>query len=153
MVISLKKISKEEYKKITDIKTPPGKNFINYFWAFFVGGIVCALAEGLKIFFEYLNLEEDIIKMAIPCSVIFIAFLLTIFKVFHKIAKKAGAGVLVPISGFANAVISPAMEFKTEGFILGVGANIFKIAGAVITYGITAGVIYGFIYWITTLIK
>ena len=90
MVIVVKKISKEEYKKIADIKTPPGKNFINYFWAFLVGGIICALAEGLRIFFEYLNLEEDIKKMAIPCCVIFIAFLLTIFKVFHKIAKKAG---------------------------------------------------------------
>lgn len=150
-MIILKKITKEEYKKITDIKTPPGKNITNYLWAFFVGGLVCALAEGLKMFLEYLKLEEDIIKMLLPCSIIFIAFLLTVFKVFHKIAKKAGAGVLVPISGFANAVISPAMEFKTEGFILGVGANIFKIAGAVITYGITAGVAYGIIYWITTL--
>ena len=150
-MIILKKITKEEYQKRADLQTPPGKNLTNYFWAFLVGGIVCAFSEGLRIFFEYLNLEEDIIKMAIPCSVIFIAFLLTIFKVFHKIAKKAGAGVLVPISGFANAVISPAMEFKTEGFILGVGANIFKIAGAVITYGITSGVVYGIIYWITTL--
>ena len=151
-MIILKKITKEEYQKRADLQTPPGKNLTNYFWAFLVGGIVCAFSEGLRIFFEYLNLEEDIIKMAIPCSVIFIAFLLTIFKVFHKIAKKAGAGVLVPISGFANAVISPAMEFKTEGFILGVGANIFKIAGAVITYGITSGVIYGIIYWLTTIL-
>ena len=150
-MIILKKITKEEYKKITDKTTPPGKNFINYFYAFTVGGAVCVIGEILKIIFEYFKIEEDIIKMLIPCSIIFLAFLLTVFKVFHKIAKKAGAGTLVPISGFANAVISPAMEFKTEGLILGVGANIFKIAGPVIVYGTTAGVIYGFIYWITTL--
>ncbi len=150
-MIILKKITKEEYKTLADKTTPPGKNFINYFYAFTVGGLVCVIAELLKIFYEYLNIKEDTIKMLIPCSIIFLAFLLTIFKVFHKIAKKAGAGTLVPISGFANAVISPAMEFKTEGYILGVGANIFKIAGPVIVYGTTAGIIYGFIYWITTL--
>ncbi len=147
----MKKITKEEYKKLSDKKTPPGKNFINYIYAFTVGGIVCTIGEILKIIFEYFKIEEDIIKMLIPCSIIFIAFLLTVLKLFHKIAKKAGAGTLVPISGFANAVISPAMEFKTEGYVLGVGANIFKIAGPVIVYGITTGVIYGFIYWITTL--
>lgn len=144
----MKKITKEEYKKMTDKAVPPGKNFINYIYAFLIGGTICAIAELLKILYEYLGLQEDIKKMLVPLSIIFLAFILTVLKVFHKIAKKAGAGTLVPISGFANAVISACMEFKTEGFILGVGANMFKIAGPVIVYGTVASVVYGIVYWV-----
>ncbi len=86
-----------------------------------------------------------------PVTLIFIAALLTALKLFDKIAKHAGAGTLVPITGFANAVVSPAIEFKAEGFVLGVGAKMFSIAGPVIVYGTVASVIYGVIYWITTL--
>jgi len=89
--------------------------------------------------------------MAVPVTLIFIAALLTGLKIFNKIAKFAGAGTLVPITGFANAVVSPAIEFKNEGFILGVGAKMFTIAGPVIVYGTVASVVYGLIYWITTL--
>ena len=89
--------------------------------------------------------------MAVPVSIIFIAAVLTGIGVFDKIARLAGAGTLVPITGFANAVVSPAIEFKNEGYILGVGAKIFTIAGPVIMYGTIASVIYGIIYWITTL--
>ena len=90
--------------------------------------------------------------MAVPVTLIFIAALLTGLKIFDKIAKRAGAGTLVPITGFANAVVSPAIEFKKEGFVLGVGANMFKIAGPVIVYGTVASVVYGIIYWITTIL-
>ena len=89
--------------------------------------------------------------MAVPITLIFIAAWLTGFSLFDKIAKRAGAGTLVPITGFANAVVSPAIEFKSEGFVLGVGAKIFTIAGPVILYGTAASVVYGVIYWITTL--
>ena len=89
--------------------------------------------------------------MAIPVSIILIAAILTGIGVFDKIARRAGAGTLVPITGFANAVVSPAIEFKNEGYILGIGAKVFTIAGPVIMYGTVASVVYGFIYWITTL--
>ena len=88
--------------------------------------------------------------MAVPCTLIFAAALLTGLRLFDKIAKHAGAGTLVPITGFANAVVSPAIEFKQEGFILGVGAKMFTIAGPIIVYGTVASVVYGIIYWITT---
>ena len=97
------------------------------------------------------QLSEKVVKMAVPVSIIFIAALLTGLGVFDKIARKAGAGTLVPITGFANAVVSPAIEFKNEGYILGVGAKIFTIAGPVIMYGTVASVVYGLIYWVTTL--
>jgi stage V sporulation protein AC len=96
--------------------------------------------------------DEKIVKMAVPVTLIFIAALLTGLKLFDKIAKHAGAGTLVPITGFANAVVSPAIEFKSEGFILGVGAKMFTIAGPVIVYGTVASVVYGVIYWIIKII-
>ena len=91
------------------------------------------------------------IKMLVPVTLIFLAALLTALKLFSKIGKFAGAGTLVPITGFANAVAATAVEFKTEGFILGVGAKMFTIAGPVIVYGTVASVVYGVIYWVTTL--
>ena len=98
------------------------------------------------------GLEEEIVKMLIPISLIFLAALLTGLKLFDKIAKRAGAGTLVPITGFANAVVSPAIEFKSEGWILGLGAKMFTIAGPVIVYGTVASVVYGVIYWIIQVI-
>ena len=97
-------------------------------------------------------LTEENAKLLVPVTLIFITALLTGLGVFDKIAKHAGAGTLVPITGFANAVVSPAVEFKHEGYILGTGANIFKIAGPVIAYGTAAAVIYGIIYWIIQMI-
>ena len=97
-------------------------------------------------------MSEDVVKMLVPVTLIFLAALLTGLKVFDNIAKYAGAGTLVPITGFANAVVSPAIEFKKEGWILGVGANMFKIAGPVIAYGAIASVIYGIIYWLIQVI-
>ena len=98
-----------------------------------------------------MEIKEETVKTLVPVTLIFLAVLFTGLGVFDKLAKHAGAGTLVPISGFANAVVSPAIEFKNEGFILGVGAKMFTIAGPVIVYGVSASVVYGFIYWITTL--
>lgn len=141
----------KEYAKMTKRLSPPSPKIKDFIWAYCVGGFICVIGQLLKELYTYLGLEEKVVNMLIPVTLIFIAALLTGLKVFDKIAKRAGAGTLVPITGFANAVVSPAIEFKSEGFILGVGANMFKIAGPVIVYGTVASVVYGVIYWITTL--
>ena len=109
------------------------------------------LGQGFKNLYEYLKLPKESVKILVPVSLIFIAILLTGLGIFDKIAKLAGAGTLVPITGFANAVASPAIDTKAEGFILGVGAKMFTIAGPVIVYGTAASVVYGIVYWVTTL--
>ena len=133
------------YVKALSPKSPKIKDFI---WAFCVGGFICAVGQLLFIFYDYMGISEEITKMLVPSTLVFVSALLTGFGVFDKIARRAGAGTLVPITGFANAVAAPAIEFKNEGFILGVGANLFKIAGPVIAYGTAASVIYGIIYFI-----
>ena len=116
-----------------------------------MGGVICVIGQLLMELYKSFEWDEKVVKMAVPVTLIFIAALLTGLRLFDKIAKHAGAGTLVPITGFANAVVAPAIEFKSEGFILGVGAKIFAIAGPVIVYGTVASVVYGVIYWITTL--
>lgn len=144
-------ISNKEYDRMIKKLSPPSPKIKDFIWAFSVGGFICVIGQLFMELYNSLGLEEKVIKMAVPVTIIFIAALLTGLRLFDKIAKHAGAGTLVPITGFANAVVSPAIEFKREGFVLGVGANMFKIAGPVITYGTIASVIYGVIYWITTL--
>lgn len=144
-------INKNRYDEMVKKASPPSPKIKNGIWAYTVGGFICVIGQLLIELYNYLGLSEKEVKMAVPSTLIFIAAVLTAFKVFDKIAKHAGAGTLVPITGFANAVVSPAIEFKNEGFVLGVGANMFKIAGPVIVYGTVASVIYGAIYWITTL--
>lgn len=143
--------SKKEYSEMTKKASPPSPKIKDFIWAYCVGGAICVLGQLFIEFYTKMGLSEKVVKMAVPVSIIFIAALLTGLGVFDKIARRAGAGTLVPITGFANAVVSPAIEFKNEGYILGVGAKIFTIAGPVIMYGTVASVIYGFIYWITTL--
>ena len=109
------------------------------------------LGQLLTELYGSLNLEPQTARMLVPVTLIVIAALLTGFKIFDNIAKFAGAGTLVPITGFSNAITSPAIEFKSEGFVLGVGAKMFSIAGPVILYGVVASVVYGIIYWVTTL--
>ena len=142
---------KKKYSEMTKKASPPSPKVKDFIWAYCVGGAICVIGQLLLELYTKLGLDEKQVKMAVPVSVIFIAALLTGFGLFDKIARRAGAGTLVPITGFANAVVSPAIEFKNEGYILGVGAKIFTIAGPVIMYGAVASVIYGFIYWITTL--
>lgn len=146
-------VSNKEYGKITKKMSPPSSHLKNFIWAYCVGGFICVIGQLFTELYNYLELEEKVVKMLVPTTLIFIAALLTGLKLFDKIAKHAGAGTLVPITGFANAVVSPAIEFKSEGWVLGLGANIFKIAGPVIAYGTIASVIYGVIYWIFQILK
>ncbi len=141
----------KKYSEMTKKASPPSPKLKDFVWAYTVGGAICVIGQLFKELYTYLDLPEKVVKMAVPVTLIFIAALLTGLGVFDKIARRAGAGTLVPITGFANAVVSPAIEFKNEGWILGVGAKIFVIAGPVIMYGTIASVVYGVIYWLTTL--
>ena len=142
---------KKKYSEMTKKASPPSPKIKDFIWAYVVGGAICVIGQLFSEFYTSLDLPEKVVKMAVPVSIIFVAALLTGFGVFDKIARLAGAGTLVPITGFANAVVSPAIEFKNEGYILGVGAKIFTIAGPVIMYGTIASVIYGVIYWFVAL--
>ncbi len=144
-------MDKTNYSKLVEKVSPPSKKGRDFACAFLVGGLICAIGQVLREIFLYLGFSEDAVGMSVSSILIFTAALLTGLDIFEKIAKHAGAGTLVPITGFANSVVAPAIEFKSEGFILGVGAKMFTIAGPVIVYGVVASVVYGLIYWITTL--
>ncbi len=144
-------MNNQEYSKIVKKVSPPSPKLKDFVWAYCVGGFICVIGQLLFELYTSLELGEKTVKMLVPVTLIFIAALLTGLSLFDKIAKHAGAGTLVPITGFANAVVSPAIEFKSEGFVLGIGANMFKIAGPVIVYGTVASVIYGVVYWIVGL--
>ena len=141
------KISNKEYKKLAKSTARRSPVLKNCTAAFLVGGSICTLGQGLKNLYEYLKLPADSVKTLVPVSLIFIAVLLTGLGIFDKIAKFAGAGTLVPITGFANAVASPAIDSRSEGLILGVGAKIFTVCGPVLLYGTLSGILYGFGYW------
>ena len=142
------KLTNQDYAKMVDGATPHGKNFTNYFYAFLVGGLICAIGQGFFDLYTYLGLGEKVVKMAVPVTLVFISAVLTYFRVYHKIAKIAGAGTLIPITGFANAIVSPAMEYKTEGFILGSCVKMFDIAGPVLAFSTLSAFIYGIIIYI-----
>ncbi len=139
---------KKKYDEMVKRNSPPSPILKDFIWAFVVGGLICVIGQILKELYLYLGAGEEVTKMAVPSTLIFIASFLTGIGIFDKIAKHAGAGTLVPITGFSNAVSAPAIEFKNEGWVLGLGANMFKIAGPVIVYGTVASVVYGVIYWI-----
>lgn len=141
-------ISKGEYSKMTKKASPPSHMALDCLWAFLIGGLICGIGETLRRLFFYLGMEEDVVKGLVPIILILATAVLTAFGVFDSVAGVAGAGTIVPITGFANAVVSPAMEFQSEGRILGTGAQMFRIAGPVIVYGTAAAVIYGLLlYW------
>ena len=140
--------SDKEYSKMAEKASPNSPKITNCIKAFIFGGAICTFGQFLNFIFERIGFSEDYVKALTPSVLIIITAILTGVGVFDKIAKHAGAGTIVPITGFANSVVSPAMEFKSEGLIMGTGANIFKIAGPVIAYGIFAGVIYGLIAYI-----
>ena len=144
-------VKKQEYQKLVSQKAPKSPILKDCLWAFFVGGFICALGQFLLEGYQMSELDLESAKTLVSVTLIFISAALTAMGVFDKIAKHAGAGTLVPITGFANAVVSPAIEYRAEGYVLGVGAKMFTIAGPVIVYGVTASVVYGLIYWITTL--
>ena len=141
-------MTEKEYDQLVKKLSPPspiGKDCLNAFW---IGGLICVLGQLLINGYSALGLEKTDASTAASMSLVALSALLTGLSLYDDIAKIAGAGTLVPITGFANAVAAPAVEFKTEGFVLGVGAKIFQIAGPVIVYGVSASVIYGFIYWL-----
>ena len=130
-------------------RSPMGKDCLNAFW---IGGLICTIGQLFVNLYTSLGLEKQEAGTLASMSLVALSALLTGLSLYDDLAKHAGAGTLVPITGFANAITAPAVEFKTEGFILGVGAKMFTIAGPVIVYGITASVVYGCIYWITTIL-
>lgn len=138
--------SKEEYSKYIDSKVPPSPILLNIFKAFMVGGFICSLGQ---IIFEICTLRsipEDISYTIVSISLIAMSAFLTSINIFNKLGKFAGTGTLVPITGFANSIVSPAIEYKSEGYVMGVGAKMFTVAGPVLVYGISTSIIVGFLY-------
>ncbi len=138
----------QEYKKLTQKNAPRSPALTDCLKAFFVGGSICALGQIIINTAVAAGIDRETAAFLCTLTLVFLSVLATGLGIYDKIAKHAGAGTLVPITGFANAIASPAMEFKTEGMILGLGANMFKIAGPVIVYGTVASVVYGLVYWI-----
>lgn len=138
--------SKEEYQQYVDQKTPNSPILKNCFNAFWVGGLICAIGQIIFEICKTRGIDETISYTIVSIILIFISAFLTALNIFNKIGKFAGAGSLVPITGFANSVVSPAMEYKSEGYVMGVGAKMFTIAGPVLVYGISSSIIIGIIY-------
>ena len=142
------KMTNTEYDKLTKKHSPNTKLYLTLPKAFVIGGLICCLGQALFNLYTYLGMTEMNARSVTSITLIFFSALLTGLKLYDKIAKHGGAGTLVPITGFANSVVSPALEFKTEGFILGTAAKMFIIAGPVIVYGIVTSVLYGIILYI-----
>lgn len=137
------KMTNQEYNKYVESKAKPSPMGKDLVWAFCVGGGICALGQGLITLYQYLGASKEDAGTWGSMTLIFLAALLTGLGVFDDIAKHAGAGTLVPITGFSNAMASPALEFKSEGLVLGTGAKLFTVAGPVLVYGVSASVLYG----------
>lgn len=146
-------ISNEEYGELAKRHSPPSAMYKTIPMAFVIGGLICCIGEGLLNYFQFLGLDRDQAGSWTSITLIFLSALLTGLKLYDRIAQHAGAGTLVPITGFANSVVSPALDFKSEGFVLGLGAKMFVIAGPVIVYGISASIVYGIIYYTITLFR
>lgn len=144
-------MTEREYGKLVEEMNPRSPMWKDCLIAFVVGGLICTLGQGLINWYTTMGLDKELAGTGASMTLVVISALLTGLSLYDNLAKFAGAGTLVPITGFANAISAPAVEFKTEGFILGVGAKMFTIAGPVIVYGVGASVVYGLIFWITTL--
>ena len=138
-----KDFTNKEYEKYVTEKMPKSP-----FKAFLVGGIICTIAQVITYFMKKYGVEEETVNLAIPVIMIFLGGLLTGVGLYSKLGKFAGAGSIVPITGFANSIVSPSMEFKTEGFITGLAVKIFSVAGPVVVFGTITSVIIGFVYWL-----
>jgi len=139
-----------EYSDLVNKKSPNSPMIRNMFWAFIVGGIICIIGQFITNYFLAQGIARETVSSITPVILILISVVLTALNIYNKIGKFAGAGSVVPITGFANAVASPAIEFKSEGYVLGLGAKMFTVAGPVLAYGISASVIFGFIYFLLT---
>lgn len=143
---------KENFRKYAEKMSPDSKIVKDCIIAFVVGGIICVIGQLIGFLGKKLGLSEENVKILIPCTLIVISNILTSTGIYHKLAKYAGAGTLVPITGFANAICSVSIDSVSEGFVLGVGAKMFTIAGPVILYGTASSVLYGVILYIIKLI-
>lgn len=141
------KLNRTEYQQMLKKESPPSPLGKDMLWAGVIGGLICTVGEAFSAFYQARGLDTEAAATATAITMVFLGALLTGLHVYDKIAKLAGAGTLVPITGFANAIVSPAMEFKSEGLILGLAAKLFAIAGPVLVYGISASVIYGLILY------
>lgn len=142
-------VSKNQYDKMVKAASPDSPVTVNSIKAFLFGGAICCFGEFLfYIYSSVLNQNADRVKIFVPVTIIVITSVITAFGVFDNIARHAGAGTIVPITGFANSVVSSAMEYKNQGRIMGVGVNIFSIAGPVILFGTSSATVYGIIYWL-----
>ncbi len=140
-------LTPENYKAQCKKHTPNSNTLVDCLWAFAIGGLICTLGEVLRTLYDCLGFGQDAVGTLTSATLILLSAVCTALGWYHKLAKHAGAGTLVPITGFANAVVSPAIEFKAEGYIMGVGAKMFAIAGPVIVYGTLASVVWGVIYY------
>ncbi len=145
-------MTEKQYDKLVRELSPPSPVGKDCFHAFWIGGVICTLGQWLAGSYQDLGLEEEMAFCAASMTLVVLSALLTGLSVYDDIARHAGAGTLVPITGFANAIAAPAIEFRSEGFILGLGAKMFAIAGPVIVYGLSASVVYGIIYYIWQLV-
>ena len=138
----------KEYQEYVNQKSPNSPIFRNCFNSFWVGGLICAIGQIIMEICKYRGLDIETSATIVSISLIFLSAFLTAFNIFNKIGKFAGAGSLVPITGFANSIVSPAMEYKSEGYVMGVGAKMFTVAGPVLVYGISTSILVGICYLI-----
>ncbi|MCI8650396.1 MAG: stage V sporulation protein AC [Anaerotruncus sp.] len=141
-------ITPQEYDQLTKKASPPSPSAKNITMAFLIGGGICALGQVFILLFTYWGLEQETAATCASIALVFLSVLLTGLNIYDNLAKVAGAGTLVPITGFANSMASAALDFKSEGYILGLGAKMFIIAGPVIVYGVSASIFYGLIIWL-----
>ena len=146
------KLTKQEYGELVQELSPKSPMWKDLFNAFWIGGLICTIGQLVMNGWTWFGLDKENAGTATSITMVFLGALLTGLSLYDNIAKYAGAGTLVPITGFSNAVVSPAIEFKSEGFILGVAAKMFTIAGPVIVYGVSASVVYGLIYWLASVL-
>ncbi len=140
--------TKADYQKYVDEKTPNSPIWLNILKAFVVGGIICLIGQFIADYLTSRGLDKDTVSSTTSIALIFIGIFLTSINVYNRIGKFAGAGSIVPITGFANSIASPAIEFKSEGLVLGVGAKLFQVAGPVLVYGISTSIVVGLLYYL-----
>ncbi len=145
-------LSKKTYAMLLKQKSPTSPLFKNMIWAFAVGGLICTVGQAISNLWAFIGLPADACAAATSITLVALGALLTGAGLYDKLAKYAGAGTIVPITGFANSIVAPAMEFKSEGFILGLAAKMFAIAGPVLVYGVAASVLYGMILFVARLL-
>ncbi len=144
-------MTNQQYNQYVKEKAKPSPIWKDLLWAFGVGGGICCAGQALLNLYQHWGVSKEDAGAWVSITLIFVASLLTGLGLFDSIAKRAGAGTLVPITGFSNAMVSPALEFRSEGFVTGTGAKLFTVAGPVLAYGISASVVYGLILWLQQL--